>query len=142
MSAVLGIDGGGTHTRASIVDGDRVLAFAESGSIKRLRVGAVAADENMRAILKDVYAQAGVASAAAASCGVASATMPGIAEWITAVFRDARAADQVLGLQRVTGRAVAAGYLTQESAGQWLDHLATQPFFASTTLFIITATAG
>jgi ubiquinone/menaquinone biosynthesis C-methylase UbiE len=60
---------------------------------------------------------------------------------ITAIFRDARAADQMLGLQRVTGRAVAAGYLTQDSAGQWLDHLATQPFFASTTLFIITATA-
>jgi ubiquinone/menaquinone biosynthesis C-methylase UbiE len=61
---------------------------------------------------------------------------------ITALFRDARTADQVLGLQRVTGRAVAAGYLTQDSAGQWLDYLATQTFFASTTLFVITATAG
>jgi hypothetical protein len=61
---------------------------------------------------------------------------------VTALFRDARAADQVLGLQRVTGRAVAAGYLTQDSADQWLGYLATQPFFASATLFIITATAG
>jgi ubiquinone/menaquinone biosynthesis C-methylase UbiE len=61
---------------------------------------------------------------------------------ITAVFREAQAADKVLGLQRVTGRAVAAGYLTQDTAGRWLDHLATQPFFASTTLFIITATAA
>jgi ubiquinone/menaquinone biosynthesis C-methylase UbiE len=60
---------------------------------------------------------------------------------ITAVWREARAADQVLGLHRVTGRAVTAGYLTQDAADQWLDHLATQPFFASTTLFIITATA-
>lgn len=60
---------------------------------------------------------------------------------ITAVFRDVKEADQVLGLQRVTGRAVAAGYLTQDSADQWLDHLATQPFFAATTLFITTATA-
>lgn len=59
---------------------------------------------------------------------------------ITAVFREVGAADQVLGLQRVTGRAVAAGYLTQDTAERWLDHLATQPFFASTTLFITTAT--
>jgi ribosomal protein L11 methylase PrmA len=61
---------------------------------------------------------------------------------ITAVFRDAQAADQVLGLRRVTGRAVAAGFLTKDSADQWLDHLVTQPFFASTTLFILTATAA
>ena len=88
MSVVLGIDGGGTHTRASIVDGDRVLAFAESGSIKRLRVGAEAAEANLRAVLKDVYARAGVKTVRAASCGVASATMPGITEWITAVFND------------------------------------------------------
>jgi ubiquinone/menaquinone biosynthesis C-methylase UbiE len=61
---------------------------------------------------------------------------------ITAVWREAPAADQVLGLQRVTGRAVTAGYLTQAAADQWLDYLATQPFFASTTLFITTAIAA
>ena len=98
MSVVLGIDGGGTHTRASIVDGDRALAFAESGSIKRLRVGAEAAAANLRAQLKDVYAQAGVTSVSAVSCGLASATMPGITEWITAVFNDFRVArSEVVG---------------------------------------------
>ena len=107
MSVVLGIDGGGTRTRASSstagvdmhgLDGDRALAFAESGSIKRLRVGAEAAEENLRAVLKDVYAQAGVKSVSAASCGVASATMPGITEWITAVFNDFRVArSEVVG---------------------------------------------
>lgn len=61
---------------------------------------------------------------------------------ITAVWRDVRAADQVLGLQRVSTKAVTAGYLSQETADQWLDHLATQPFFASTTLFITTAIAN
>jgi ubiquinone/menaquinone biosynthesis C-methylase UbiE len=61
---------------------------------------------------------------------------------ITAVFRDARAADQILGLQRVTSRAVEAEYLTADSADRWLTHLATQPFFASATLFIVTATAS
>jgi glucosamine kinase len=88
MSVVLGIDGGGTRTRASIVDDGRVLAFAESGSIKRLRVGAEAAEENLRSLLKEVYARAGVTTVRAATCGVASAAMPGIREWITAVFRD------------------------------------------------------
>jgi N-acetylglucosamine kinase-like BadF-type ATPase len=88
MQAVLGIDGGGTRTRASIVAGERVLAHAESGSIKRLRVGAEAAAENLRALLKDVYAQAGVTGVRAASVGVASASMPGTAEWINAVFQE------------------------------------------------------
>lgn len=59
---------------------------------------------------------------------------------ITAVFRDVQAADQVLGLQRVTGRAVDAQYLTPDGASQWLAYLGTQPFFASATLYIITAT--
>lgn len=55
--------------------------------------------------------------------------------------RDAQAADKILGLSRVTGRAVSAGYLTEETAGQWLDHLASRPFFGSLTLFIVTAVA-
>src|ERR1039458_1314710 len=88
VNVVLGIDGGGTRTRASIVTGERVLAHAENGSIKRLRVGAEAAEEHLRALLKDVYAQAGVTGVRAASAGVASAAMPGTTEWITAVFQD------------------------------------------------------
>lgn len=88
MNAVLGIDGGGTRTRASIVAGERVLAFAESGSIKRLRVGAQAAEENLRELLGEVYKQAGISGVSAASAGVASAAMPGVTEWITAVFDD------------------------------------------------------
>lgn len=85
---VLGIDGGGTRTRAAIVHGERQLAFAEAGSIKRLRVGNELAEANLRALLAEVYAQAGVSSVAAASAGVASASMPGVREWITAVFSD------------------------------------------------------
>jgi len=88
MSLVLGIDGGGTHTRASIVVGDKVLGHGMSGSIKRLRVGAEAAEANLREVLKDVYAQAGVSGVRAACCGIASVSMPGITEWVTAVFDD------------------------------------------------------
>jgi ubiquinone/menaquinone biosynthesis C-methylase UbiE len=60
---------------------------------------------------------------------------------VTTVMRDARAADKVLGLKRVTDRAMAAGYLTAGTAREFLDYLADQPFFASMTLFILTATA-
>jgi N-acetylglucosamine kinase-like BadF-type ATPase len=88
MSVVLGIDGGGTHTRASIVDGDKLLGHGMSGSIKRLRVGAEAAEANLREVLEDVYAQAGVKSVKAACCGIASVSMPGITEWVTAVLDD------------------------------------------------------
>jgi glucosamine kinase len=84
----LGIDGGGTRTRASIVADERVLAHATGGSIKRLRVGADAAEANLRALLKEVYAQAGVTGVSAASAGVASATMPGVKQWIAAVFQE------------------------------------------------------
>jgi len=85
---VLGIDGGGTRTRASIMAGEKLLARAESGSIKRLRVGAEAAEANLRALLAEVYAQAGVSGVRAASVGVASATMPGVKEWIADVLRE------------------------------------------------------
>jgi N-acetylglucosamine kinase-like BadF-type ATPase len=88
MNIVLGIDGGGTRTRASIVVGEQVLAYAENGSIKRLRVGAEAAEKNLRTLLKEVYTQASVTAVHAASVGVASAAMPGTVEWITAVLQD------------------------------------------------------
>ena len=88
MSLVLGIDGGGTRTRATIMRGDTILGHGEGGSIKRLRVGAEAAENHLRVLLKEVYAQAGVKGVQAASCGVASVSMPGITEWITAVFND------------------------------------------------------
>jgi N-acetylglucosamine kinase-like BadF-type ATPase len=70
------------------VAGGRVLAHAENGSIKRLRVGAEAAEANLRELLKEVYSQAGVSGVRAASVGVASVSMPGVKEWILEVFRD------------------------------------------------------
>ncbi len=88
MTVILGIDGGGTNTRAAIVADGKVIGSGQSGSIKRLRVGAEAAESNLRAVLKEAFAQAGVKGVQAASCGVASASMPGITEWITAVFDD------------------------------------------------------
>jgi N-acetylglucosamine kinase-like BadF-type ATPase len=143
MSLVLGIDGGGTRTRASIVDGDKLLAHGESGSIKRLRVGAEVAEANLRTLLKEVCAKAGIAGVDAACCGVASASMPGIIEWITAVFnefgvkRSDIVGDQVIALDaafhggpgilqiagtgsNTIGRAPDG---SQESAGGWSSRL-------------------
>jgi hypothetical protein len=58
---------------------------------------------------------------------------------VTAAFRDAAAADQIFVFRRVTERAVAAQYLQQDAADEWLEHLATRPFFASVTLFVVVA---
>ena len=88
MSVILGVDGGGTNTRAAIEMDGKVVGVGHSGSIKRLRVGAEAAEANLRSALKEAFAQAGVKRVQAASCGVASASMPGITEWITGVFND------------------------------------------------------
>lgn len=57
----------------------------------------------------------------------------------TAVFTDVREADRVLGFERVTRRAVDAGYITKLGSRLWLDHLTTGPFLASLTLFITVA---
>ncbi len=59
----------------------------------------------------------------------------------TQVFRDVRAADRVFGFERTTRRAVAAGDFTEAQAGEWLDHLAHGPFFASATLYVVVAEA-
>ena len=143
MNVVLGIDGGGTRTRASIVQGEKVLAHAESGSIKRLRVGAEVSEANLRALLKEVYAQAGVSSVRAASVGVASAPMPGVKQWITEVLlafgaeRTEVVGDEVIALDaafhggpgilqiagtgsNTIGRAPDG---SQESAGGWSSRL-------------------
>lgn len=87
-TTVLGIDGGGTNTRAVIARGGEILARAQAGSIKRLRVGAEVAEANLRALLRQVLDESGAGRVDAASAGVASAYMPGIPEWITGVFRD------------------------------------------------------
>jgi glucosamine kinase len=88
VNIVLGIDGGGTNTRAVIAKGNIVLGRAQGGSIKRLRVGAEAAEANLRALLNDVFAASDVTRVDAASAGIASASMPGVTDWITAVFED------------------------------------------------------
>ncbi|MGK9233606.1 methyltransferase domain-containing protein [Inquilinus limosus] len=58
---------------------------------------------------------------------------------VTIVFRSVAEADKILGLYRVTERAVAAGCMKADAARMWLDHLSTAAFFASVTLFLTVA---
>ncbi|MER6144776.1 methyltransferase domain-containing protein [Streptomyces sparsogenes] len=58
---------------------------------------------------------------------------------VTSVFRDVRAADRILGFQRNAERAATAGYFSQEAARRFLDHLATGPFLAAVTLYVVVA---
>ncbi|MFF4756201.1 methyltransferase domain-containing protein [Streptomyces sp. NPDC002514] len=60
---------------------------------------------------------------------------------VTPVFRNVRAADRILGLERCTRRAVAAGYFTAEAARTWLTHLAQGPFLATVTFYVVVAEA-
>jgi ubiquinone/menaquinone biosynthesis C-methylase UbiE len=58
---------------------------------------------------------------------------------VASVLRDAKEADRVLGFQRNAERAVAAGYLSPKAAQAWLDGLAEKPFFASVTVYVVSA---
>ncbi|WP_436850146.1 hypothetical protein [Streptomyces monashensis] len=58
---------------------------------------------------------------------------------VTPVFRDVRAADRILGLERTTRRAVTAGYFTDEAAESWLTHLGRGPFLATVTVYVVVA---
>jgi N-acetylglucosamine kinase-like BadF-type ATPase len=71
-----------------IADERGILGRAKGGSIKRLRVGVQTAEANLRGLLAEAFQAAGVGRVDAASCGVASASLPGVKEWITAVFED------------------------------------------------------
>ncbi|QHA05239.1 methyltransferase domain-containing protein [Streptomyces broussonetiae] len=60
---------------------------------------------------------------------------------VTPVFRDVQAADRILGLERTTRRAVAAGYFTEAGAEAWLGHLSRGPFLATVTFHVVVAEA-
>ncbi len=60
---------------------------------------------------------------------------------ITPVFRDVELADKVLGLERVTRRAVNSGYFTEQAAARWLSHIARGPFLSAVTFYIVVAEA-
>jgi ubiquinone/menaquinone biosynthesis C-methylase UbiE len=57
------------------------------------------------------------------------------------VFRDLRTADSVLGIGRNTRRAIEAGYLTAAAGDAFTAGLASGPFFAAVSLYLVVAVA-
>ena len=84
MTYFLGLDAGGTSTRAALADGERILGRAKSGSIKVMRVSAAVAEANLRALLEEVAKSSGVpiASVASACVGTAGNTVSTVTGWI------------------------------------------------------------
>lgn len=84
MTYFLGLDAGGTSTRAALADDTRILGRAKSGSIKVMRVSAVVAEANLRALLAEVEKSSGVPIAKVASTciGTAGNTVSTVTGWI------------------------------------------------------------
>ncbi len=60
---------------------------------------------------------------------------------VAVVFRDFETADQILGLRRNSARAVEAGALTEADVQPWLRRLASGPFVAGFTFYLVTVQA-
>ncbi|GLL02179.1 methyltransferase domain-containing protein [Dactylosporangium matsuzakiense] len=58
---------------------------------------------------------------------------------VAVVFREFAVADQILGLRRLSARAVEAGDLTAAHVEAWLRRLADETFLAGFTCYIVTA---
>ena len=89
MSYFLAVDAGGTKTDYLLADETRGIAWARSGSIKRMRVSEATAEENLREGLESLATQSGVdLSQVNASCvGAAGSTVPLVSDWLRKAFR-------------------------------------------------------
>jgi glucosamine kinase len=88
MAFFLAVDAGGTKTDFVLADENRELARARTGTIKRMRVDAATAEQNLDRALAELTAQTGVALNTVASIcvGTAGESVPLVADWIRAEF--------------------------------------------------------
>ncbi len=88
MSLFLAIDAGGTKTQCALADEERVLARAQTGSVKLMRVPEVTATARMEAMLAEVAAAAGVSLGAVTRtcCGLAGFTSEAARAWARRVI--------------------------------------------------------
>ncbi|MGW2642037.1 methyltransferase domain-containing protein [Streptomyces sp. NPDC001348] len=91
-----------------------------------------------RHVAERVVRNAGIGRQLARLAAGSGFTVPTVVP-VTPVFRDVHVADEILGLERTTGRAVEAGYFTDRAAEDWLSHLTHGPFFAAVTFYIVVA---
>jgi N-acetylglucosamine kinase-like BadF-type ATPase len=84
MTYFLGIDAGGTSTRAALAEDTQVLGRAKSGSIKLMRVSAEEAEVNLHALLADLAKSSGVPiTEVASTCvGIAGNTVSSVTGWV------------------------------------------------------------
>jgi glucosamine kinase len=84
MTYFLGIDAGGTSTRAALAEDGRILGRAKNGSIKVMRVSSAEAEANLRTLLDEVAKSSGVPiSGVASTCvGTAGVTVSTVTGWI------------------------------------------------------------
>jgi N-acetylglucosamine kinase-like BadF-type ATPase len=88
MSFFLALDAGGTKTDYVLADETRELARVRTGSIKRMRVDAATASQNLDSALLQLSAQTGIsmASITRTCIGTAGESVPLVRDWLQAAF--------------------------------------------------------
>jgi glucosamine kinase len=88
MSFFLALDAGGTKTDYMLADETRELARVRTGSIKRMRVDAATASQNLDSALLQLTAQTGIsmASITRTCIGTAGESVPLVRDWLQAAF--------------------------------------------------------
>jgi glucosamine kinase len=88
MSFFLALDAGGTKTDYVLADESRELARVRTGSIKRMRVDAATAGQNLDSALTQLSAQTGIsmASITRTCIGTAGESVPLVRDWLQAAF--------------------------------------------------------
>jgi glucosamine kinase len=89
MSFFLALDAGGTKTDYLLADETRELARVRTGTIKRMRVDAATATQNLESALTQLSAQTGVSmSSITRTCiGTAGESVPLVRDWLQSSFR-------------------------------------------------------
>jgi glucosamine kinase len=133
MSFFLALDSGGTKTDYVLADETRELARVRTGTIKRMRVDAVTACQNLESALAELSARTGISMAnVTRTCvGTAGETVPLVKDWLRESI-SARVGGGLLILgdvemagtgSNVVGRTIAGELI---SAGGWGPALADQ----------------
>lgn len=90
MSYFLALDAGGTKTDYLIADDERELARVRSGTIKRMRTDQETATHNLEVALRKLTDISGIpiASVTRTCIGTAGESVPLVADWLRAAFRE------------------------------------------------------
>jgi glucosamine kinase len=88
MSFFLALDAGGTKTDYVLADETRELARVRTGTVKRMRVSAATASQNLESALTQLSTQTGIsmASITRTCIGTAGESVPLVRDWLQASF--------------------------------------------------------